>query len=46
VAGAFADDWKVWRGWKAAVESLGDAGGAGRVAELVVRELGPSLAAR
>ncbi|MFM9168430.1 MAG: MGDG synthase family glycosyltransferase [Verrucomicrobiota bacterium] len=46
VAGAFADDWRVWRGWKSAVESLGDAGGARRVAELVVRELGPALAAR
>jgi hypothetical protein len=39
VAAAFADDWRVWRGWKSAVERLGDAGGAARVADLVVREL-------
>ena len=39
VAAAFADDAKVWRGWKRAVEALGDAGGADRVADLALREL-------
>ncbi len=39
VAAAFADDWRVWCGWKSAVERLGDAGGAARVADLVVKEL-------
>ena len=39
VAAAFADDAKVWRGWKQAVENLGDAGGADRVAELARCEL-------
>jgi processive 1,2-diacylglycerol beta-glucosyltransferase len=39
VAAAFADDWAVWREWKRAVEGLGDAGGADRVAALVAGEL-------
>ena len=39
VAAAFADDAKVWRDWKRAVEALGDAGGADRVADLALREL-------
>lgn len=39
VASAFADDWRLWRVWKQSVEALGDAGGARRVADLVVREL-------
>lgn len=40
VASAFADDWACWKQWKLAVDALGDAGGAGRVAELVQREMG------
>ena len=39
MAAAFADDAKVWRGWKQAIANLGDAGGADRVADLALREL-------
>ena len=39
VEAAFAGDWSIWRGWKKAVEGLGDAGGADRVATLVAGEL-------
>ena len=42
VAEAFAGDWSVWRGWRAAVEQLGDARGAERVAALAVSELAAS----
>lgn len=39
IAEAFGGDWSVWRRWKAAVDGLGDAGGADRLAALVEREL-------
>ena len=39
VASAFADDFKIWKKWKANVEALGDARGAERVAEKVVAML-------
>lgn len=44
VGQAFTGDWAVWRGWKSAVDGLGDASGAERVAELVARELEASAA--
>jgi hypothetical protein len=36
---AFADDFKIWRQWKKNVESLGDAQGATRIAQLVKERL-------
>lgn len=36
VAAAFADDFKIWKKWKANIEALGDARGAERTAEKVV----------
>lgn len=44
VARAFSGDWAVWRNWKSAVEGLGDARGAERVADLVASELRASPA--
>ncbi|MCX6920851.1 MAG: glycosyltransferase, partial [Verrucomicrobia bacterium] len=39
IAEAFARDWTLWKKWKTSIDGLGDAGGAGRVAELVEREV-------
>ncbi len=39
IAEAFVGDWTLWKKWKTSIDGLGDAGGAGRVAELVEREM-------
>jgi processive 1,2-diacylglycerol beta-glucosyltransferase len=41
---AFAQQGQVWSQWKAAITDLGDADGADRIADLVVRELATKLA--